>query len=69
MATATEQLEPLAYTQVGAARALNVDARTIRRWVRKGLLRPTVIGGVKRYARADLIQLLTSGKATSEGNG
>lgn len=46
---------PIAYTQEGAARALSVDVKTLRRWEEAGIVRPRVIGGRKLYA-ADMLR-------------
>jgi excisionase family DNA binding protein len=54
----TQQVEPLAVTQVEAARMLRVSDRTIRNWARRGILTPRRIGGVTRYAREDVVKLL-----------
>lgn len=65
VAAETGQVQPIAYSQESAARALDVDARTIRRWERQGLLKSVMIGGVKRYAREDLLELVKPNKEGS----
>jgi DNA-binding transcriptional MerR regulator len=56
--TQQHKVEPLAVTQVEAARMLRVSPRTIHNWARRGILTPRRIGGVVRYARRDVVRLV-----------
>jgi DNA-binding transcriptional MerR regulator len=67
MTTTSGQPEPLAVTQVEAARRLTVSDRTIRRWEKKGLLTGTRRQGVKLYPFARLKEL-AGVVATNDGN-
>ncbi len=44
------QPDPLAVTQVEAAKLLKVSDRTLRNWERQGIIRSVRIGGVRRYS-------------------
>jgi hypothetical protein len=57
---------PVAYNQRDAAAAMGVCPRTLRAWEAKGLLRATTIGGVKRYAAAELQRLADPDGGTSK---
>jgi hypothetical protein len=50
--------EPLAVTQIQAARLLGVSDRTIRRWESLGLLKGNSVGGVRLYAIEKLKELI-----------
>lgn len=56
-------------TQVEAARLLGVSARTVRRLVQRGVLRPVRLAGMRpRIRYADLLQLLEqAGEERGEG--
>lgn len=51
--------EPLAVTQVEAARRLTVTDRTIRNWERAGKITGKRVGGLKMYLYADLKRLVS----------
>lgn len=47
-------------TPAEVARAFGVDPKTVTTWARRGLITPShrTLGGVRRYARADVEALL-----------
>ena len=56
-----------AYLRAGEiSRMLGFDIRTIRRWIAKGTLPSTKLGGARLVARADLERLLRPGDFLDE---
>lgn len=63
----TENDERLAYRLHEAAAIVGVSPRTLRRWIRAGLLPQVSIGGYRGVLRKDLLETLRQARSGSCG--